>query len=85
MRTVLTNPKQRYLRSAKLLILSSTTNFLFHFASASTYCTTYVLRGVFRGGHCAMALPLGARIVKLHRKVSKIEAWTPPLQVGRKV
>ena len=23
-----------------------------------------------------------ARIAKLHRKVSKIEAWPPPLQVG---
>ena len=33
-------------------------------------------RGVFRGG------PLVARIAKLHRKVSKIEAWPPPLQVG---
>ena len=35
------------------------------------------------GGHWAMASPLWvARIAKLHRKVSKIEAWPPPLQVG---
>ena len=36
-----------------------------------------LLRGVFRGGgHWAMAI---ARIAKLHSKVSKIEAWPPPL------
>ena len=32
---------------------------------------TAPLRGVFRGGHCA-------RIAKLHKKVSKIEAWPSP-------
>ena len=32
-----------------------------------------------------MATPLWvARIAKLHRKVSKIEAWDPPLQVGHR-
>ena len=35
-------------------------------------------RGVFRRGHCAMAPLLVARIVKLLRKVSKLEAWLPP-------
>ena len=39
-------------------------------------------RGVFRGGASGPWPPLWvARIAKLHRKVSKIEAW-PPLQVG---
>ena len=42
-------------------------------------------RGVFRGGHCAMAPLWVARIVELLRKVSKLEVWIPPLQVGRKV
>ena len=42
------------------------------------YTTSYgyhSARGVFRGGHWV------ARIAKLHRKVSKTEAWLPPLQV----
>ena len=38
------------------------------------------IRGVFRGG--AMTPLWVARIAKLHRKVSKIEACPPPLQVG---
>ena len=44
-------------------------------------------RGVFReGGALCHGPPLWvARIAKLHRKVSKIEAWPPPLQVGHKV
>ena len=39
-------------------------------------------RGVFRGGIVPWP-PLGiARIVKLHRKVSKIEAWPPLCKLG---
>ena len=37
------------------------------------------------GGHCAMPPFWVFRIVKLHRKVSKIEAWPSPLPVGHKV
>ena len=33
--------------------------------------------GAYLGGHCAMAPLWVARIVKLHRKVSKIEACPP--------
>ena len=39
--------------------------------------------GAYLGGAIGPWPPLWvARIAKLHRKVSKIEAWPPPLQVG---
>ena len=40
--------------------------------------TVYAVRGVFRGGHWAMAPLWVAKIAKLHRKVSKIETCPPP-------
>ena len=39
-------------------------------------------RGVFRGGHCAMPPLWVARIVKLHRKLSEIEAWPSLCKFG---
>ena len=54
---------------------------------ATNYCIKVtqppvLFRGVFRGGHWAIAPLWVARIAKLHRKVSKIEACPPPLQAG---
>ena len=43
----------------------------------------YAFRGVFRGGPLCHGPPLWvARIAKLRRKVSKIEAWPPLCKLG---
>ena len=46
------------------------------FCDNLSFCTLH--RGIFRGGHWAMAPLWVARIAKLHRKVSKIKTWPPP-------
>ena len=67
-------------QSQKLTILLTSNHTLILLYKLREFIFLVFHKGVFRGGAIGPWPPLWvARIAKLHSKVSKIEAWPPPL------